>query len=88
MQFFGIFSILLFLIALIMFVPVLMIYFRTGLVPNFPTLIVSGFVALAGIISLFTGILLSSIVEKNRQDFEMNLVKVHMLQGLKDKWDC
>lgn len=84
MHFFGTVSVLLFLIALIMFIPVLMIYFRTGLVPNFPTLIVSGFVALAGIISLFTGILLSSIVEKNRQDFEMNLIKVHMLKELKD----
>lgn len=84
MHFFGTVSVLLFLIALIMFIPVLMIYFRTGLVPNFPTLIVSGFVALAGIVSLFTGILLSSIVEKNRQDFEMNLIKVHMLKKLKD----
>ena len=84
MHFFGAVSVLLFLIALIMFIPVLMIYFRTGLVPNFPTLIVSGFVALAGIISLFTGILLSSIVEKNRQDFEMSLIKVHMLKKLKD----
>lgn len=87
MQFFGIFSILLFLIAMIMFAPVLMIYSRTGLVPNFPTLIVSGFVALAGIISLFTGILLSSIVEKNRQDFEMHLIMVHMLRELKSKYD-
>lgn len=84
MHFFGAVSVWLFLIALIMFIPVLMIYFRTGLVPNFPTLIVSGFVALAGIVSLFTGILLSSIVEKNRQDFEMNLIKVHMLKKLKD----
>lgn len=62
-----------------MFIPVLVIYFNTGLVPNFPTLIVSGFVALAAIVSLFTGMLLSSIVEKNRQDFEMHLHMIHIL---------
>ena len=79
MHFFGFISILMFLISLIMFIPVLVIYVNTGLVPNFPTLIVSGFVALAAIVSLFTGMLLSSIVEKNRQDFEMHLHMIHIL---------
>lgn len=79
MHFFGFISILMFLISLVMFIPVLVIYFNTGLVPNFPTLIVSGFVALAAIVSLFTGMLLSSIVEKNRQDFEMHLHMIHIL---------
>lgn len=79
MHFFGFISVLMFLVALIMFIPVLVIYFNTGLVPNFPTLIVSGFVALAAIVSLFTGMLLSSIVEKNRQDFEMHLHMIHIL---------
>lgn len=79
MHFFGLISVLMFLVSLIMFIPVLVIYFNTGLVPNFPTLIVSGFVALAAIVSLFTGMLLSSIVEKNRQDFEMHLHMIHIL---------
>lgn len=79
MHFFGFISVLMFFVSLIMFIPVLVIYFNTGLVPNFPTLIVSGFVALAAIVSLFTGMLLSSIVEKNRQDFEMHLHMIHIL---------
>ena len=79
MHFFGLISVLMFLVSLIMFIPVLITYFNTGLVPNFPTLIVSGFVALAAIVSLFTGMLLSSIVEKNRQDFEMHLHMIHIL---------
>ena len=79
MHFFGLISVLMFLVSLIMFIPVLITYFNIGLVPNFPTLIVSGFVALAAIVSLFTGMLLSSIVEKNRQDFEMHLHMIHIL---------
>ena len=39
MQFFGMVSLLLFIIAACMFVPVLITYFEIGLVPNFPTLL-------------------------------------------------
>ena len=56
-----------------MFVPVLVTYIQTGLVPNFPTLIVSGFVALAAIQSFFAGLILTTLVEKDRQDFEFKL---------------
>lgn len=50
-----------------------MTYIQTGLVPNFPTLIVSGFVALAAIQSFFAGLILTTLVEKDRQDFEFKL---------------
>ena len=58
--------------------PYMLKFFRTGLVPNFPTLIVSGFVALTAIISWFSGMILTSIVEKDRQQFEyhLNLMEV------------
>ena len=56
------------------FIPVLIEYVITGLVPNFPTLIVCGFVTIAAIQSLFVGLILESIKHKNKQDFEMKLV--------------
>lgn len=80
MGFFGHLSLLLFLIALILFVPVLMTYFHTGLVPKFPTLIVSGFVAMAALQSLFVGILLTTIVQKDRRDFEYKLQMINQLK--------
>lgn len=52
------------LVATTLFISVLLKFFRTGLVPNFPTLIVSGFIAIAAIISWFSGMLLATIVEK------------------------
>lgn len=71
--FFGMIALLLTIVSAVMFVPVLATYFQTGLVPNFPTLIVSGFIALAAIQSFFAGLILSTIVEKERQDFEFKL---------------
>lgn len=73
---FGFFSILaavLMLLSTGFFIPVLTEYFATGLVLKFPTLIVCGFVALAALISFFSGVILSTINQKNRQDFEMQL---------------
>ena len=76
MGFFGMISGLLALLALIFFIPVIVTYVRTGLVPNFPTLIVCGFAILAAIQSFFSGLILKNIYQKNRQDFEMNLYRV------------
>lgn len=72
--FFGMIAILLTLLALVFFLPVCMEYLRTGLVPRFPTLIVSGFVMIAAIQSFFSGMVLETINRKNRQDFELELI--------------
>ena len=71
--FFSLLALALLLISGVFFVPVLAEYLQTGLVSRFPTLIVCGFVALAAIISFFAGMVLDTIQQKNRQDFEMNL---------------
>ena len=71
--FFSLLALALLLISGAFFAPVLAEYLQTGLVSRFPTLIVCGFVALAAIISFFAGMVLDTIQQKNRQDFEMNL---------------
>lgn len=76
MGFFGIIATVLAMISLIFFIPVIREYVKTGLVPNFPTLIVCGFTMIAAIQSFFAGMQLQTIVQKNRQDFEMNLQMV------------
>ena len=75
LAFFSFVSVVLILLSSCFMIPVLKTYFCTGLVPHFPTLIVCGFVYLAAIISFFSGLILSSIVQKNRQDFEIILMK-------------
>ena len=76
MPFFGIISAILAAIAVAFFIPVLKVYYQTGLVPNFPTLIVCGFVVIAALLALFAGIVLQTICQKNKQDFEMRLQQI------------
>ncbi len=71
--FFGSIALLLLLIALGFFLPVLLEYIKTGLVLRFPTLIVSGFTALAAIQSYFSGMILNVLKAQNRQQFEITL---------------
>ncbi len=73
LNFFGILSAVLVLISILFFIPVFVTYIKSGLVPNFPTLIVCGFTFIAAIYSFFAGLILQTMVQKNRQDFEMYL---------------
>lgn len=75
LAFFGTIALVLFIVALGFFIPVLVTYIKTGLVPSFPTLIVCGFTIIAAIQSFFSGLQLQTIVQKNRQDFEMELIR-------------
>lgn len=81
-QFFALVSLVLVVISAILFVPVFQDYLVTGEVLRFPTLIVCGFVFIAALQSFFSGMILSTIAAKNRQDFEMELQRVN--QSLKD----
>lgn len=74
--FFGVIALALAAVAAILMVPVLIEYFRTGLVPRFPTLIVSGFLALAAIQSFFSGLILAEMTWKDRRDFEYRVNRV------------
>lgn len=76
MTFFTIVSLILCALAGAFFIPILYTYIATGLVPKLPTLIVCGFVIIAAIQSLFSGLILSSIKQKNKQDFEYQLNQV------------
>lgn len=74
MGFFGGISAVLLLLAIGFFIPILIKFFRTGLVPNYPTLIVCGFTVIAAIQAFFAGLMLKTMHQKNRQDFELELL--------------
>ncbi|MBQ6928733.1 MAG: glycosyltransferase [Oscillospiraceae bacterium] len=79
MQFFGVISVFLTLLALVFFIPVFNAYIHTGIVLKFPTLIVCGFSVIAAIISLFAGLILSAIQHKERREYEFRLQQI-------DRW--
>ncbi|SCZ81184.1 glycosyltransferase family 2 protein [Pseudobutyrivibrio xylanivorans] len=74
--FFGTTALILAALSVGFFIPVFVTYKETGLVPKYPTLIVCGFAMIAAILSFFSGIILKTIYQKNRQDFEMDLYRV------------
>lgn len=76
LHFFGAFCVLLVVLAVLLMIPILSEYLRTGLVPRFPTLIVCGFMILAGIQSFFTGIILEVMAAKDKRDFEYRLIQI------------
>ena len=78
MNFFGLLALVLAVMSIGFFIPVLMEYIATGLVPKFPTLIACGFAMMAAIQSVFAGLVLSAGAQRSRQEFEMNLIKVDM----------
>lgn len=74
MLFFGILGTLCELLALGFFIPILHTYFHTGLVPNFPTLIVLIGVFVVGFLLYACGIVCEVVVKKHRQLFELLLI--------------
>lgn len=74
LRFFSWLAVLLAIVGLVFLIPVLIEYFHTGLVPRFPTLILSLFLMLAAMVSLFTGFCLDTIVEKDRKSYELKVI--------------
>ena len=74
--FFGLISLLLALLSGAFMIPVLAEFFTTGLVPRFPTLIVCGITMLAALLLFISGLILSTLQEKDKRDFEFQLQQV------------
>lgn len=80
--FFGVVSLILLAAAVLLFVPIFIEFIETGLVPRFPTLIASGFIALAALLSFVCGLILDTEGKKARQNFEVQLNILEILRRL------
>ena len=78
--FFNIISLLVFIIAAILAIPVFIEYMNTGLVPRFPTLIVAGLLIVISLLLTTTSIILQVIVKKNKQIFEILLNQISIMK--------
>ena len=85
MSFFGIFTAVLGLLGLGFMVPVLLEFFATGLVPRFPTLIMSGVLLTLAMLMLVCGLILDTVAKKHRQLFEVNLNLLRLLHEREPK---
>ena len=75
--FFNIFAIIFLALALGFGIPVVVEYYKTGLVPRFPTLIVACIFLIIALLEWITGVILQVIVKKHKQLYEilMNILK-------------
>lgn len=55
-------------------------YVRTGMVEHFPTLIVCGFAAIAALLSFFNGMVLDSMKQKEKREFEFRLIVTNAME--------
>ncbi len=69
--FFGIVGLVLMIAALCFFIPVLVHYFEVGRVPRQPTLMFSGFLAIAALLSWSVGLILGACKKQSDQMFEI-----------------
>lgn len=75
MQFFSILAAVSIVASIVLFIPVMVQYWETGLVPRFPSLIVGCTLLMLAILLFLCGIVLSTISSNQRQLFE--LLRVH-----------
>ena len=73
MRFFGILAAILLAASVLLFLRPLADYLATGLVPTFPTLIVSIALGISSMLSLVCGVVLDSIRTQSRQFYELAL---------------
>ena len=73
LQFFSTIAAVLFVLGAAFFVPILTKYIQTGTVTKMPSLIVICFVILTAIVCWFSGIILSTLVQQHKQNFELQL---------------
>lgn len=76
-QFFGSISMVLAFVSIGFFIPVFLDYLKVGLVAKFPTLFMCGFVFLLAMLLFSVGLILQTLRQRDRQDFEfkMNIVE-------------
>lgn len=81
LRFFSIIAAVLLVIAALLVTPVLIEYFQTGLVPRFPTLIVSGFIAMLAMMLWTGGVILEVISRNHWKQYELMLMHWNPSQG-------
>lgn len=72
-------SLILALIALLLFIPVFHEYVMTGLVPKLPTLVTSGFFMVSAVVALGIGLVLDTEVKNSRKNLEIQMNIIQMM---------
>lgn len=83
LKFFGIISLILFFIGLIIGLPVLLEFFKTSYITKVPSAILATGVMIFSVLSFQCGIILDTITRQNRENYELNLLRYEQLENFK-----
>ena len=77
-QFFSIFALLFLILSILFFIPAFIDYAKSGVVPRFPSLIVSTALFIVSALSFSASLILDSVRKNSRQKFEifLNIVNI------------
>ena len=79
-QFFSIFALLFLILSILFFIPAFIDYATSGLVPRFPSLIVSTALFIVSALSFSASLILDSVRKNSRQQFEIFLNMVNIFK--------
>lgn len=77
MALFGWLSLLLILMGLVLGVPIVLDFYRTGIVERFPTFTVAVALIGAGLLSLSSGLILDTVVKADRKEYELDVTNAY-----------
>ena len=85
MGFFGMIALILAILSTAFFIPVWFEFLATGKVARFPTLIVCGIVMVIALLVFTSGMILATLRDQNKRDFEFKLIQAQAAKQLLDQ---
>lgn len=82
-KFFGLISIILFLLGFIIGLPVLIEFFKTSYITKVPSAILATGIMIFSVLAFQCGIILDTITRQNRENYELNILRYEQLENLK-----
>ena len=80
--FFSFIAFVLFAVSTVFFTPVFIEFLNTKFVSKIPTVFVCGFVYIISFLSFFTGVILSTIADNEKKEFEHKLILSNYLKKI------
>jgi hypothetical protein len=76
LQFFGMLAVALFSISVVLAIPIILEFMDTGLVPRFPTAILSTGIMLTSILSFFTALILDTVTHGRKEQKRLRYLSI------------
>ena len=84
-QFFWIISLIFVVIGLLVGVPVIAEFFRTGFITKVPSAILATGIMTFALIIAQCGVILDTVVKQNREKYELELLRYTQIENIKNK---